>query len=283
MRPWGVLVALLVLTAGAAARAEEATLWQETLEPCLTEVRGQRRNLWALLGTGADRPGWLWGLTQANEAVRRCPNDAELRFLRGRMLYHLDRWEESVEEYHESIRLDPDGPLAAEAAFDLGVTLTRLGRFSEAAEAYRAFLDESPWPLARSIALTNLAETLMAEGLLQESLGAFRAAVSAEPRYSLAYFGLAVILDRLGEETEALSVMLHGLSVGSGIEQLNDPGVFYVPDCEIHYYRALAYEALGQLSMARTQWQLYLSEGGAAEPFAGRARAHLGRLDEGAR
>jgi tetratricopeptide (TPR) repeat protein len=281
MRPhrWTLWVVSVVLTGASIAKAEETTLWQESLEPNLTVVEEQRRNIWSLLSGEPSHAGWVWGLTQANEAVERLPFDPELRFMRGRLLYYLDRWDESARELSLAIELDPDGPFASDAAFDLGVALTRLERFEEAGAAYDAFLEEAPWPLARSIALTNLAETQIARVLLEEALTSFRAAVAAEPGYTLAYFGLAVALDRIGEEAAAQAAMLHGLSIGIGMEQLDDSGVFYVPAWEIHYYRALAHEALGEPELARTQWQLFLSGGGASGPFAARARAHLQALD----
>ncbi len=272
-----LLAGLCLLVQPIAGSAQETNIWDETLQPASTTVQPIRRQLWALFAPPGMGAPWSSALPLANRAVRLCPDDAELRFLRGRIFYRLDRWNEAAEDLQRVIQMDPEGSFAAEAAFELGVALTRIERFEEATEAYRFFLLESPWPVSRSIALTNLAETLMARDLLDEALSNFRAAVAVEPRYTLAYFGLAVILDRLGEHAAALEAMLHGLSIGRGIEELSNPSVFYVPDWEIHYYRALAHEALGQPYEALEQWRLFLEGGGDGGPVASRGRAHLRR------
>lgn len=281
MRPAAWAAALLALAAvaqAATARAQGSSFWAETLEPGCARSDEARRGLRAIVANDADRPTLVLGVATASSVVERCPSDAELRFLRARLLYDLGRWEESVTELEATIAIDPRGSFAAEAAFALGVSLTRLGRFEDAARAYRRFLDDAVWPQRRAIALTNLAETIMAADRLDEARAVFEAAVAADPTYTLAYFGLAVVLDRIGEQGQALAEMLHGLSIGMGIEELLSDAVFYVPDWEIHYYRALAHEALGEPQLALTQWHAFLDGGGAGGPYAERAGAHVARL-----
>lgn len=273
-----LFVALAATAHAATAHAQGTSFWAQTLEPGCARSDEARRGLWAIVGSDVDRPTWVLALATATRIAERCPSDAELRFLRARLLYDLSRWEESAAELEAAIALDPQGSFAPEAAFALGVALTRLGRFEDAARAYRRFLDDAVWPQRRAIALTNLAETIMALDRLDEAREVFASAVAADPTYALGYFGLAVALDRIGEQGQALAEMLHGLSIGLGIGELLSDAVFYVPDWEIHYYRALAHEALGEPQLALTQWQTFLYEGGAAGPYAERARAHVARL-----
>jgi tetratricopeptide (TPR) repeat protein len=273
------LVAIVTSFNAAAALAQGSGFWAETIEPGCARSAEVRRGLWSVVSGDADAPTWVLALASADRAVDGCPSDPELRFLRARLLYDLGRWEESVGELETVIEGDSQGSFAPEAAFTLGVSLTRLGRFEEAAAAYRRFLDDAVWPQRRAIALTNLAETIMAQDRLDEAFETFTAAVAADPTYTLAYFGLAVVLDRIGEQGRALAEMLHGLSIGLGVEELSSDAVFYVPDWEIHYYRALAYEALGETALALTQWQIFLAEGGSGGPYADRARAHAARLE----
>lgn len=272
-------VALCISLNPSVGNAQERNIWDESIEPASTTAEPMRRQLWASFSTPMMGGSWASVLPLANRAVQLCPNDNELRFLRGRILYRLDRWAEAAADLNAVIESAPEGPFAAEAAFEMGVALTRLERFEEASAAYYLFLRESPWPVSRSIALTNLAETLMARDLLDDALDNFRAAVAVEPRYTLGYFGLAVALDRAGEHAAALEAMLHGLSSGRGIAELSNPSVFYVPDWEVHYYLALAHEALGQPFAALEEWQLFLDGGGDGGPYAARVRDHVRRLE----
>jgi tetratricopeptide (TPR) repeat protein len=258
--------------------AQEPSLWSETLQPSCAEVGPLKRNIWSVVVSRFERSTWVLTLTLANRAVAACQDDPELLFLRARLLYDLGNWERAVVDLTRTIELDPDGTFSAEASFTAGVALTRLERFEEASRAYRRFLDEAVWPRRRSIALTNLAETHMALDELDVAHQLFVEAVATDPSYSLAYFGLAVVLDRIGEQGQALDEMLHGLSTGRGFDDLTSDLVFYVPAWEIHYYRALAHEALGEPDLALTQWQSFLDRGGSGGPYADRVRAHIARL-----
>lgn len=273
----GVTAAVLVCHA-LECEAQEPNLWSESLQPTCAETGPIRRNLWSVVVSRFERSTWVLALTMANRAVTLCQDEPELLFLRARLLYDLGRWEEAVDDLARTIDLDPDGTFSAEASFTAGVALTRLERYEEASRAYRQFLEESVWPRRRSIALTNLAETHMALEQLDVAQELFVEAVAADPSYSLAYFGLAVVLDRIGEQGQALDEMLHGLSTGVGLDDLNSELVFYVPDWEIYYYRALAHEALGQPDLALTQWQSFLDQGGSGGPYADRVLAHIARL-----
>lgn len=280
-RAAALAVAGAVLLVSDPARGQDAPFWPGMIEPGLSQVAPLRQNLRALMAARADRATQTLGLTVADRALRLVPGDHELMLLRARLLYDLGRYQESTEQLEAIIEDDPEGTFAAEAAMVLGVTLTRLDRFDEASAAYRMFLDEAVWPQRRAIALTNLAETRMALEDLDGALAALRAALAVESDYTLAYFGLAVVLDRMGEQGRARQEMLHGLSVGPGLVELENPDVFYVPDWEIHYYRALAYEALGEPARALTQWQLFLDGGGASGPWAEIVRGHVVRLQRG--
>lgn len=277
---WSVvsLAAAAIVCHALECRAQEPSFWSESLRPSCGETAPLKRNLWSVVVSRFERSTWVVALTMANRAVSLCDDDPEVLFLRARLLYDLGRWDEAVEDLTRAIEVDPDGTFSAEASFTAGVALTRLGRFEEASRAYREFLEESVWPRRRSIALTNLAETHMALEQLDVAHELFAEAIAADPTYTLAYFGLAIVLDRIGEQGQALDEMLHGLSTGLGFEDLNSDLVFYVPAWEIHYYRALAHEALGEPDLALTQWQAFLDRGGNGGPYADQVSARIARL-----
>jgi tetratricopeptide (TPR) repeat protein len=262
------------------ASAQPASFWADSIRPGVAEAESLRRNLRALIAAQVDRATLLLALPIADRAARLSPDDPEIVYLRARILYDLERWREAVEALEPLITAAPRAPLVTEIALVLGVALTRLDRFADAAAAYRVFLDEEVWPLRRAIALTNLAETHIAQEQLQLALDCFREALATDATYSLAYFGMAVALDRLGEQGRAREVMLQGLTVGMGLSELSNPDVFYVPQWEIHYYRALAQEALGQPDRALEEWQAFLEGGGDDGPYAETVRGHLRRLSQ---
>ena len=280
MSPVRAAAAVAVLVAVSAREAAgQTTFWQESVEPGLAEVLPLVRVIRGALRNPLGPTALEGALELADRARELRPEDPEVRSLRGLVLYRLDRFGEAAEELATAIRLAPDAPGAHEAAFELGVALTRLERFDGAAAAYRVFLLESPWPTARAIALTNLGESLMGAGRLDEAVAEFRVAAATEPRYTHAHLGLAVALDRAGDEAGARDSMLTALSTGAGLEELDSPSVFFVPEWEIHYFRALALEVAGQEGEARDHWRTFLDEGGAGGPWAGRARDHLSRIE----
>lgn len=268
------------MLAAGTARAQAPTFWADSIRPGAIEAHSLRDSLRAVVSAPAGANLLDMGLTVANRALRSLPDDPELICLRARIYYGLDRWEEAIADLEPLVAADPQGPYVNEATLILGVAYTRLGRYEEAAQAYQVFLDEELWPQRRAMALTNLGETFIARGQLERARELFRSAIATESRYSLAYYGLAVVLDRIGEHRHAREVMLHGLASGPGISELSHPDVFYVPAWEVHYYRALAQEALGDGEAALSEWRAFLDGGGAAGPYAEIVEQHISRLSE---
>jgi tetratricopeptide (TPR) repeat protein len=73
--------------------------------------------------------------------VEARPRSASLRHRTGRLLLELERYDESVSQLEEAIRLEPR---FADAQLALGMALERLGRTAEARSAYRTLLDMAP-------------------------------------------------------------------------------------------------------------------------------------------
>lgn len=269
----------VTLCAGSAA-AQAPTFWPDSIRPGVVYAEGLRDSLRAVVSTPVEVNLHGMGLTMADRALRDLPGDPELTCLRARILYALDRWQEAIDALEPLIAEDPRGAFATEAALVLGVAYTRLERYEDAARAYEVFLAEEVWPRRRAIALTNLGETHIARGQLEEALACFRSALAADSDYSLAYFGLGVVLDRIGEYSRARDAMVHGLASGPGIVELSHPDVFYVPEWEVHYYRALAQEVLGDDGAALVEWRAFLDGGGDSGPYAEIVEQHIRRLSQ---
>jgi tetratricopeptide (TPR) repeat protein len=152
----------------------------------------------------------------------------------------------------------------------------------KAARDYQAALDRGDGLSATrgdEQLLGNLAETYMMLGQLDDAIASyFRAIAAGAARVSTVY-GLAVALDRDGSGDQAVRQIQ-----GQGAEGLDAftkecvrHNVFFVPAGESSYYFALAHEAAGNLGIAMTLWQRYLT-GGAHPEFQPRAREHIERL-----
>ena len=146
------------------------------------------------------------------------------------------------------------------AWFRLGIVRSKLGRYREAAVAYAAVVADGA---ADSAVYSNFAEVLMAAGRLPDAEARYRDAISAANdlgvgdrrerahELALAYYGLAVALDRDEQPIAARETMLRALAhdpTAAVLKIAATPGgdLFFVPDGDVLYYLGLAAEAEGR-------------------------------------
>lgn len=161
------------------------------------------------------------------------------------------RDEEAVTLFRAVRDLDPNYR-AEEVAFELGILHSRLNQSALAIAEYERRLQVSLNDDDTSSVHGNLAEVLMQSGDLTNAVAHYEEAVriaerrgNATAELSLARWGLAVALDRLGEFSAALATARRAMEANSNsMSVLRDRGVFFVPAYELHYI-----EALGQLSL----------------------------------
>ena len=148
----------------------------------------------------------------------------------------------------------------------------------------------------------------MSLGLLREARTDYETSLALTDDseiHALAAWGLAVALardedlpDALRRAWEATSFRFHDVQ-GNVVSAIEMQGVFYTPDYEVHFYRALgamasaehadkAEERKTELEYAISQWQRYLAEARpAGDRWASNAEYHLlwckRRLGSGAR
>ena len=98
---------------------------------------------------------------------------------------------------------------------------------------------------------------------------------------TLATFALAVLYDRDEQRAAAFSVldhMQHGLQQQYGPYVANELAKLRPANAEdVHYYRALFYESIGQYVEARAEWAHYAASGDT--PWRARALAHIASID----
>ncbi len=85
----------------------------------------------------------------------------------------------------------------------------RSGNYQKAAELYRQLAEEKP--LARNYAFLSAA--LGASERLQESVNASTKAIKEDPRYGLAYYNRALVLQRMGKKGRAVKDLRKALEV----------------------------------------------------------------------
>ena len=193
------------------------------------------------------------------------------------------RSEEARVEFLRARALDPEfEPVAV--AWHLAAVETRLGHYAEAEAEYQRVLGQLRLPAApimapshreevlyglfatpeEALVRTNLAEVQMLDQRLVESRAEYELATAIAVRgtltYTLARLGLALALERSGDEARALIVMRDGLGSWSppanrpdlvqlgrtygALAMLHHPSVAFEPASELHAYAALAHRAL---------------------------------------
>jgi tetratricopeptide (TPR) repeat protein len=180
--------------------------------------------------------------------------------------------------------------------FRLAVVRTKLGRFRDAAAAYSAVVADGA---ADSAAYSNFAEVLMAAGRLPEAQARYRDAIAAASdlgvgdrrerfhEMALAYYGLAVALDRDEQPAAAHEAMMRALAhdpTASVLKVASVPGsdVFFVPPGDVYYYLGLAAEAEGRDGDAEFAFREFIDRAPRGR-WARAAEAHLAKKPTGAR
>jgi tetratricopeptide (TPR) repeat protein len=222
--------------------------------------------------------------------------DPRLLYLLGDALVKADRsyLTEGRQRLEQALALAPDSPLAGEAWFSLAVAEGKLRRHAAERAAYTRALELEWEPELQATIVTNRAESTMAAGDLALAMRDYRLALAlsrSATTQALAYWGLAVATERDGDLPSALELARRAGSFRFGppsrlIVALDLPSVYFTPDYEEHYYRALATMAEAAnagstdekrlaLQTASLLWSLYLD--GAqrdSERWAANARAH---------
>jgi tetratricopeptide (TPR) repeat protein len=195
-------------------------------------------------------------------------------------------------EHGDAMRIaDPLDTREIEVTWDMSVSLSKLGALGGAqADAYfergiaeyehwRQLVDEASPNVSHDLAMSwsNAAELMMAVGRLDESIDAYEEAVDLDSTEALGFYGLAVALDRDGQWEKARAAMADAVIRDRGALRLDDPLVFFVPEGDIHYYKALSAQVRNDKKTAIAEYKLFLTET-VDTKYAARGREHLSEL-----
>jgi tetratricopeptide (TPR) repeat protein len=205
--------------------------------------------------------------------------DVRLLFLLGDSLVQADRayLEEGRQRLIEALDEAPDSPLAGDAWASLAMAAGKLRDHETQSEAYTRALDGEWRREWRAVLLMNRGEAQMSLGDLHGAQLDYERAMAisrSAKTQSLAGWGLAVATERDGDLPTALELARKAASYRFGppshpVVSLDLPGIFFMPEHEEHYYRALAAMAEAraeahpdrsrlQLQTASLLWSLYL-------------------------
>ena len=205
--------------------------------------------------------------------------DPRLLYLLGDALVKADRsyLPEGRLRLQQALERDPASPLAADAWFSLATAEGKLGRREAERAAYTRALALEWQPEAQAMFASNRAESSMASGDLRTAIADYRLALSlarSGVTRALALWGLAVASERDGDLPTALGLAREAAGFRFGpptrfVLALDLPNVYFEPEYEEHYYRALAEmaevdaltrpeEARPKLQTASLLWSLYL-------------------------
>lgn len=136
-----------------------------------------------------------------DELLRRYPENARGRVVRGMILARSGKDDEALAELRRAVAASPD---AAFAHLHLGNQLLKLRRREEAKAAYARAVEIDPNNVDAKL---GEARALGAAGDREASIARYRAVVAAHPSSSAAHHELGVLLGAEGNEAEAVRIL----------------------------------------------------------------------------
>jgi tetratricopeptide (TPR) repeat protein len=267
-----LLGALLSISFEASA---DSSLWQRARDPELARSEALADKLERMLALGeasrsavVARDFALAAVAAADLAgANRLPG-ARLKCLLGEVLIRADFPRRARDVLSRVVDELPPGPLAASCYYSYGLALAYLGETKAEIQAFTRALAYTEGRGPRANLLYNRADARVAEGQLAEAIDDYRSAIAlaVHPELAaLAYYGLAVALDRYGDLPAAWLALdsAHRISppfsAFPGRDILDAPSVFFVPPYEKEYYRALSRMAVARSASSQTERREHLA------------------------
>ncbi|HEY6561931.1 MAG TPA: hypothetical protein VI072_31900 [Polyangiaceae bacterium] len=203
--------------------------------------------------------------------------DARLSYMLGDLLLDplltVNRSRDAQRLLTLALEQAPSSPLAAHGWFNLAIASAKLKQPKQEHVAYTRALELEHDPDMRATIFSNRAESSMVTGDLRAAIRDYRRAADLAQlphAQALAHWGLGIALERDGDLPSALNAIrtAQGIKLPSppypASHALELPEVFFVPDYDIHYYRALGAMAEARSASEPPARKLALSEAVAA-------------------
>jgi tetratricopeptide (TPR) repeat protein len=302
------LVGALLLASHASA---EPTVWQYAAKPGLRGAERSRMRAEQLFEQSSDSSADLellhelaLGSAALLELSRGPARDPWQAVLLGRVLLDAQpgREREALQLIAQNVGKLPDSDFKRASLFELGVGAMLLGDAERAEKALTMALALAWDPDRRSTIYRNRSNARMMAGRLSGAVADARSAVQLARGVevvALSHFKLGVALERSGDYPQGMQEIARGVAVRLAVPPYPSPSVLelptlrWVPEYDVHYYRALAamteassagYDqehALSSYEEALAEWELYLEGADAAKDrFALNALRHRKRCAE---
>jgi len=303
MRTWAAGFIVLFVAAGARAQGHSPSLWERAADPRMALADEVHREVEARLMM-AERlhrhtPMALEELSKAMQRLKEAhadvSPDVRLRFDFGKVAESIGDEKLAAPALKSALLEAPDHPLATRAYFSLGICLAKLGLPEEEIAAYDKYLARETDSTDRALALSNRAEAEMYmarllppgsdyQGRLTLAINDYRAALSLEPSFGSAHWGLAVALDRSGDPPGGLVEAKTAITFDPLDQLLTGPEVFFVPSYDLNWYEGMSAMARAQVDDAMTailwwetavaKWATYVAVAASDDRWLPLAKAH---------
>ena len=216
-------------------------------------------------------------------ARKLSPQNIEVLGLLGRVSDELGDTKAAVEALEACARIAGD-KTPIDVAGRLGAIQIRLDNLDAALKWLR--LAQAPLSNVSAASIVNLASVLAVKGDTVKAIDTLAGAIPPSMLGNLsditfASFALAVLYDRDEQRAAAFAVldqMQSTLQQAYASNVQTELAKFRFPVAEdLHYYRGLLYESLGQYVEARAEWAHYAAAG--ESPWRARALDHITAID----
>jgi tetratricopeptide (TPR) repeat protein len=136
------------------------------------------------------------GMAIINKVLKANQNDAFAWLVKALILDDSQRYDEAIDAYNESTKLDPYYYITWR---DLGLDLANLKRYNEAIKAY----DMSNVQHPSKISWVDKGNALYQLGKYNESSQAYNKAIDIDPEYALAWYNKGIALNKFNRTADA--------------------------------------------------------------------------------
>jgi tetratricopeptide (TPR) repeat protein len=249
-------LSLAVLSLAGGARAEP-TLWQRAKAPGSLSRQKARLRAEQLFEQASDPrgdPETAHELSLGSAALMELSGEARRdpwqSVLLGRVLLDAapGREQEALQLIERGVSQLPDSDFKRASLFDLGLGAMFSGEMEHAAKAFSAALALAWRPDDRATIHRNRGKARMLSGQLLGAVADFRAAVQLARGVevmALSRFGLGVALERSGDYPQGMQEIARGVAMRLPVPPyasesvLDLPGLRWIPEYDVHYFRAL--------------------------------------------